>query len=158
MRNLSVDDAQNFHELNLDKDVIKYTGDNPFKNKNEAQEFLKNYDQYSKFGVGRLAVINKENNEFIGWCGLKYTEQTDEFDIGFRFYKKYWNKGFATETAIKNLEFGFKTLGINKIVGRVMVDNIASIKVLKKIGLNLKSEFNFDGQKGLIYEIKMPIP
>lgn len=157
MRNLSIEDSINFYDLNLDEDVLKYTGDKPFNNIEEAKGFLKNYDQYEKFGVGRLAVIDKETNKFIGWCGLKYSEDKDEFDIGFRFYKKYWNKGLATETALKNIEYGFNKLGLEKIVGRAIKKNIASVKVLEKIGLKFKTEFDFDGQNGVIYEIKRPI-
>lgn len=81
MRNLSIEDSINFYDLNLDEDVLKYTGDKPFNNIEEAKGFLKNYDQYEKFGVGRLAVIDKETNKFIGWCGLKYSEDKDEFDF-----------------------------------------------------------------------------
>lgn len=50
------------------------------------------YDQYEKFGVGRLAVIDKTTLKFIGWCGLKYNQDKNELDIGFRFYRNYWNK------------------------------------------------------------------
>lgn len=152
LRELSIDDAKDFYTLNLDPKVIQYTGDKPFKSIDDAKIFLKNYDQYKQFGVGRLAVIEKSSNTFIGWCGLKFCLEKDEYDIGFRFYQDYWNKGFATETAKKCLEVGFEDLKLEKIVGRVMNENIASIKVLEKIGLIYTSTYNFDGQAGSIYE------
>jgi RimJ/RimL family protein N-acetyltransferase len=46
--------------------------------------------------VGRLAVIDKATNEFIGWCGPKYIQIKDENDLGFRLFRQYWNKGLAT--------------------------------------------------------------
>lgn len=152
MRNLTIDDADDFYALNLDPEVIQYTGDLAFENVQVAKEFLNNYDQYEKYGVGRLAVIEKATSTFIGWCGLKYSEDKDEYDIGFRFFRPYWNKGFATETATKCLEFGFHELGISKIIGRAMRENSASIKVLEKIGMTFKETFDFDGHKGVIYE------
>jgi len=153
MRMLSKDDAIDFFNLNLDKEVLKYTGDLPFENIQASIDFLTNYEQYQKYGVGRLAVIDKTTLKFIGWCGLKYSEEKDEYDIGFRFYKKYWNKGFATETAKKCLDFGFNKLKIDKIIGRAMKENIGSIKVLKKIGMEFKENFDFEGQEGVIYEL-----
>ncbi|MEZ5106325.1 MAG: GNAT family N-acetyltransferase [Draconibacterium sp.] len=154
MRKLTKEDATHFYTLNLDKEVLKYTGDKPFENLQASVDFLTNYDQYEKYGVGRLAVIDKETSEFLGWCGLKFSEDKNEYDIGFRFYKKHWNKGFATETAKKCLDFGFNKLKIEKIVGRAMTENIGSIKVLEKIGMTLKENFDFEGQKGVIYELK----
>jgi RimJ/RimL family protein N-acetyltransferase len=78
---------------------------------------------------------------------------TDEVDIGFRFFKAVWNQGFATEAAQKCIELGFDSFGIKRIVGRAMVDNIASVKVLEKLGLTFLKEFDFDGKEGVIYEI-----
>lgn len=153
MRKLTKEDAIDFYTLNLDEEVLKFTGDKPFENLQIAVDFLANYDQYEKYGVGRLAVIDKATLKFIGWCGLKYSQDKNEYDIGFRFYRNYWNKGFATETAKKCLEFGFEKLNIEKIVGRAMKENIASIRVLEKIGMTFIENFDFDGQDGVIYEL-----
>lgn len=153
MRKLTTDDAFDFYNLNLDKEVLKFTGDKPFENLHASVEFLSNYDQYERYGVGRLAVIDKATTKFIGWCGLKYSQDKNEYDIGFRFQRNYWNKGFATETAKKCLDFGFSQLGIDKIVGRAMKENIGSIKVLEKIGMKFKENFDFEGQVGVIYEL-----
>ncbi|MBN9293792.1 MAG: GNAT family N-acetyltransferase [Flavobacteriia bacterium] len=153
LRNLTIDDAENFYNLNLNPEVLKFTGDEPFKKIADAENFLSNYDQYEKYGVGRLAVIEKTTDKFIGWCGLKYSSQDDEYDIGFRFFQDYWNKGFATETAKRCLEFGFDNLNLKTIIGRAMKENIASIKVLEKIGMRFKKTFDFDGQEGVIYKL-----
>ena len=103
MRKLTTEDAKDFYALNLDEEVLKYTGDKPFENIQASIDFLTNYDQYEKYGVGRLAVIDKTTLKFLGWCGLKYSQDKNEYDIGFRFYRNYWNKGFATETAKKKM-------------------------------------------------------
>lgn len=153
MRNLKIDDAEDFYALNLDQEVIKFTGDHPFENLQAAKDFLTNYDRYEKYGLGRLAVIDKTTSRFIGWCGLKYSPDKDEYDIGFRFFRQYWNKGFATESARKCLDFGFLDLRLGRIVGRAMKENIASIKVLEKIGMTFKETFDFDRHEGVIYEL-----
>ncbi|MFK7749933.1 MAG: GNAT family N-acetyltransferase [Kordia sp.] len=153
LRELTIDDATSFYRLNLDEEVLQYTGDIAFESINHAKTFLENYDQYEKYGVGRWAVIHKETNEFLGWCGLKPTTTAYEYDIGFRFFKKYWNQGYATETAKACIEYGFNTLQIGRIIGRAMKANIASVKVLEKIDLGYERDFDFDGNPGVIHSI-----
>lgn len=153
LRNLAPGDAGDFYALNQDEEVLRYTGDKPFKDLAEARLFLNGYDQYRRFGVGRLSVIFREDNRFIGWCGLKYTEHDDEYDIGFRLLRKYWNQGLASETARACIAYGFERCAIPRIVGRVRTENLASIRVLQKAGLAYKAPFDFDGHEGLVFEI-----
>jgi [ribosomal protein S5]-alanine N-acetyltransferase len=153
LRELTIDDALSFYNLNLNTEVIKYTGDKAFDSVEKAREFLENYNPYQKYNYGRWAVIEKSTNEFLGWCGLKYSPELDEVDIGFRFFKKYWNQGFATESAKACLEYGFEKLQLSKIVGRAMEENIASIKVLEKIGMTFSKKCEFELHKGVLYEI-----
>ena len=154
LRELNVGDAERFYNLNLNPNVIKYTGNSAFKNIGEAKKFLENYQDYRLNGYGRWAVINKEENEFIGWCGLKLGEIKNETDIGFRFFEEVWNKGFATESAEACLNYGFEKLNLKRIIGRAMKDNIGSIKVLKKIGLEYERDVDFEGKNAVIYKIE----
>lgn len=134
LRELSPDDAENFYHLNLHPDVMRYTGDVAFQSIVEAKTFLENYDHYEKHGFGRWAVIRLSDSTFLGWCGLKYSPESDEVDLGFRFFKENWNQGYATEAATLCLELGFGKFGLKRIVGRAMSANHASIRVLEKIG------------------------
>lgn len=157
LREFEVSDAKNFYELNLNPNVIKYTGNKAFKDINEAKYFLENYSDYQRNGFGRWAVINKANQVFLGWCGLKYDEKLNETDIGFRFFEHFWNLGFATESAKACIDYGFAKLNLKTIIGRAMKENSASVKVLEKIGLQYVRDFNFNGHDGVIYSIKNKI-
>lgn len=154
LREFDISDAESFYELNLNPNVIKYTGNSTFKDIDEAKAFLKNYSDYQRNGFGRWAVIDRSNQLFLGWCGLKYDEKLDETDIGFRFFEHFWNRGFATESAKACIDYGFEILNLKTIVGRAMKENTASVKVLEKIGLQYEKGFDFDGQEGVIYTIK----
>lgn len=153
LRELNIKDAENFYALNLNPNVIKYTGDKAFPNLTAAENFLKNYSDYEKNGYGRWAVIDKCDGTFVGWCGLKYATTSEETDIGFRFFEKHWNKGFATESATACLKYGFEKLHLKTIIGRAMAENVASVKVLEKIGLKYEKDFDFDGHVGVVYRI-----
>lgn len=132
LREFKLSDAKKICELNNDPEVLKYTGDVPFESVENTQQFLKKYGDYKKNGYGRWAVILKNNHEFIGWCGLKLNID-NKVDIGFRFFKEYWNQGYATESATACLQYGFRHLKISEIIGRASVKNKPSIKVLEKI-------------------------
>lgn len=153
LRELNPNDASSFYELNSNQNVIRYTGDKPFDNTEVALLFLKNYKDYEINGYGRWAVIEKSSNVFLGWCGLKFNSETKETDIGFRFFEHYWNKGYATESAKACLDYGFEKLHLKTIIGRAMAENVASIRVLEKLGLEFEKEFDFDEHKGLVYQI-----
>lgn len=154
LRELNPNDALDFYNLNLNPNVIKYTGNTAFKNVEEARDFLENYKDYILNGYGRWAVIHKASNEFLGWCGLKFDEMENETDIGFRFFEEEWGKGYATEAAHGCIQYGFNTLKLKRIIGRAMKANKASIKVLEKIGLVYERDVEFDGKEAVIYKIE----
>lgn len=154
LRELNVDDAERFYKLNLNVNVIKYTGDSAFDSIDAAKEFLENYQDYKLNGYGRWAVVSKENNRFIGWCGLKYGEVKQETDIGFRFFEEEWDKGYATESAQACLNYGFEKLHLKRVIGRAIKENKNSIKVLEKIGLEYEKDTFFDGKEAVIYKIE----
>ena len=151
LREMTPEDAESAYLLNLDPEVICYTGDDPFESVEEAKAFLENYSHYRQYGFGRWAVVLKETNEFLGWCGLKYTPELDEFDIGYRFLQKFWGLGYATETAEACLHYGFETLKIPAIVGRAMPENGSSVRILEKIGLTYLENRFTDGTEEVIY-------
>lgn len=153
LRKMHPDDAQDAFDLNSDPDVVRYTGDGSFASVEEARTFLTNYDAYEKWGYGRLNCYLKENGEYIGWCGLKYHPAEDETDLGYRLKKKFWNQGYATEASLVCLQYGFEKLNLPFIVGRVMKENLASIKVLEKLGMSFWKEYNFHEHPGLYYKV-----
>jgi len=134
------EDAADMFLLNHDPEVIKFTGDVPFASTDHARDFILNYRNYEKHGYGRLSVRLTSTHEYLGWCGLNFNDSTKETDIGFRFLQKHWNKGYATEAATACLDDGFQ-LGLTKIIGRVVKENKASIRVLKKLGMQFEHEF-----------------
>lgn len=158
IRDLEKFDAKGIFDLDSDPEVHKYLGKNPINTIEEAQEVI-NFirKQYVKNEIGRWAVIDKKTNDFIGWTGLKYEQKLRKnfsyYDLGYRIRKKYWGKGIATETAIESLKYGFTKLNLSEICAAADVNNIASNKVLRKIGLKFIETFDFDGASHNWYKI-----
>ncbi len=133
------EDAPGLLELNNDPEVQRFTGDPPFPSLEAARRFVLEYPEYRRTGYGRWAVLQKTDGAFLGWCGLKLNEE-EEVDLGFRFLRRYRGRGYATEAAAACLDYGFRTLNLPEIVGRAMTENVASIRVLEKIGLQFRKE------------------
>ncbi|WP_410880916.1 GNAT family N-acetyltransferase [Myroides sp. DW712] len=153
LRELETADASFFFALNANPNVIRYTGNTTFTSIEEARLFLENYSDYQENGYGRWAVILKDSGRFLGWCGLKFDAETQQTDIGFRFFEEDWGKGYATESAQACLKVGFETFQLKEIVGRAMKANIASIRVLEKVGLHYVEDMVLDQQEAVLYKI-----
>lgn len=145
LRETSPDDAQMMFELNNDPLVIRYTGDPPFDSVEAAAQFLKYYDHFKKYNRGRWAIIERTSNVILGWCGLKYHEDNGETDLGFRLFQKHWNKGYATEASHLALQYGFRRLSLDNVIARAVKENIASLKVINKLGLEYEQDFEDHG-------------
>ncbi|SMC97143.1 GNAT family N-acetyltransferase [Pedobacter nyackensis] len=154
LKQMNVADAQNMFILNSDPEVIQYTGDVMFTSVEDALNLINNYDQYEKYKMGRLSLFDKVSGEYIGWCGLKYLEDRNQVDIGYRLLKKHWGKGYATEAARVCLDYGFNTLNLKEIIATAMLENPASINIFRKLGMKYDIEEPCGGKPGVIYKIK----
>jgi RimJ/RimL family protein N-acetyltransferase len=157
LRTFSERDAPLIYELNLDPDVTRYTHD-PVKVLAHAAEILEKtiIPQYALYNHGRWAVHLKPTLDFLGWCGLKYRTELNEIDLGYRFKKEFWGKGFATEAAYASIKYGFEKIGLQRIVGRAEIDNIGSWKVLEKCGMAYVGNEEVDGYPVKTYELYHP--
>ena len=140
LRQFSLGDATAIYNLNSDPEVIRYTGDPPFESTDEALHFLENYNDYQKYQMGRWAVILKASDEFIGWSGLK-NHPGQYVDLGFRFYKREWGKGYATEALKTVFDFLFNNLNKHRIIGSVDPDNKRSISLMERLGFRKEGHF-----------------
>ena len=151
LREILPTDLDAMFELDSDPEVHKYLGNKPVKTKEESKkviDFIR--EQYTERGVGRWAVIHKETNEFMGWSGLKLnTEEelngySNFYDVGYRFIKKFWGKGYATESGKAAIQYAFNTMKLPIVYGITEIDNQASHNVLLKIGLQHIENFHYE--------------
>lgn len=154
MREMRPEDAAAYYELNADPEVLKYTGDVAFKDVEDSRQFLEKYPSisYDKDGYGRWTCIEKSSGELIGWCGLRM-QSNGETDLGYRFHKRFWGKGFATESSILSLDYGFAQLPLTNVIARACDENVASINVMQKLKMRFREKTDFNGLAGSVYEI-----
>ena len=100
LRPFTEDDAPAFLEMISNPDVTRYTGgeidpDTPMDEVIRLMNIAPLGD-YAKYGYGRHAVVTKDTQKVIGFTGLKYLDDLDKVDIGYRLMPDYWGKGQAT--------------------------------------------------------------
>ena len=108
------------------------------KAKNAIIWMLDNHDKNTaeNFVHLCLAILHKENNEFIGWCGLDHRKPNQANAVLFYLLKnKYWGRGLATEAAKAVLEYAFCQLGLTQVDSGASSENIGSKRVMEKIGM-----------------------
>jgi len=139
LRELVPEDAEMILRLDRDPDVMHYmpAAARARVSRVHSQEFVRKAIRYYEEhpGLGIWTTILKGKNECIGWTTLKDLPGTEEIEIGFRYFPKYWNQGLATEISAALLKYGFEQLNLPRIVAVVHPENAASIRVIEKIGL-----------------------
>ncbi len=96
---------------------------------------------------GPWFVMLKVNGQIIGDIGFKGRPAEERMaEIGYGFVEEYRNQGFATESARALIDWSFKTNEVQFLVAETANDNLASIRVLEKLGMEKIYEAN-----GMIY-------
>ena len=166
LRELSLDDAPALFELDSDPQVVRYLGRSPLASVEEARQQIaqRMLADYARHGFGRWAMLLKgaspagpagsePGGAFVGVAGLKWLPELDEVDIGYGLLPRYWRRGLATEAARAAIDYGFRTLGLSRIIGLVDPPHLASIRVLEKCGLVYEQVVEYRGQEVLQYAI-----
>lgn len=146
LRQFTLQDAALLVELNSDPAVLRYLHEPLLQEDEQAKHVLNNiiFPQY-QHGLGRWATFLKDGDQFIGWCGLKHLEDRNEIDLGYRFKRNYWGKGYGTEAAHHVLNYGFEELQLTRIVARAHVENAASLAIISKLGMHYIQDEIIDG-------------
>ncbi|TGE14083.1 GNAT family N-acetyltransferase [Hymenobacter elongatus] len=160
LREILPTDADGLFALNSDPEVLRYLGAEPIRTIEESRaqvDFIR--QQYLANGIGRWAVVEKQTNAFIGWSGLKLVAgptngHSNYHDLGYRFVRQYWGRGYATEAAHAALRYGFDTLRLPAIYAVADVENTASNQVLQKVGLQFIETFALEGVPHNWYELR----
>jgi RimJ/RimL family protein N-acetyltransferase len=103
---------------------------------------------FEKHGFGLFAAELRQESVFIGFVGFSVPEFEAPFtpcvEIGWRIAAEYWNQGLATEGAQAVLAYGFDSLPMDEIVSFTVPANLASRRVMEKIGMRRVPEDDFD--------------
>ncbi|MDD4395804.1 MAG: GNAT family N-acetyltransferase [Bacteroidales bacterium] len=133
-------------------DLLKVLGDEvsmqyypaPF-DENKVKAWINwNIDNYQQYGHGLWVVILKQNNTFLGDCGITMQEVEGTWlpEIGYHIRKEFCGNGYATEAAKACLHYAFNTLNYNTVISYMKHDNLPSACVAQKIGMKFVRHFH----------------
>lgn len=152
MRPIGQEDVDDLYRMDSNPNVHEYLWGKPATDINQTK-FLVNTiaSQYIKHKIGRYAILLKETNEFIGWGGLKFNENTvnglnNFYDIGICIDEAHWNKKLGFEIFHVWIKYAFKELKLPKIYAYTQTNNPSSNKMAHKIHMRLINEF-MDGKE-----------
>jgi len=140
LRKFTIDDAAFMLEMLNTPTWLRFIGDRNVKTLEEAENYLLNGNirSYQEYGFGFYVVVIKETQESIGICGIVKREGLEDVDIGFAFFQQFMGKGYGYEAGSATLNYALNDLKIKKIVAIVDPENVVSIALLKKIGLQFE--------------------
>lgn len=154
LREMRKDDGENLLKIFSDPEAMRYYPST--KGKKETEDWINwTLDNYSKYKTGLWIVDDKKTGEFLGQCGLvlQEIEGRIEMEIGYLFVRRFWGKGYATEAAMASKSYGFKCLGLTKLISIIDIRNHRSVKVSERIGMNLEKQITRKGKEVFIYSV-----
>jgi RimJ/RimL family protein N-acetyltransferase len=140
IRELTVDDAAFILGLLNQPSFLENIGDKGVRDLEDARRFILDgpWARHRDCGYGQFMVELKDGGAPIGVCGVLYRDTLNVSDVGCAFLPAYWRQGFAYEAATAVMEYGRSKLGIEKTVGLTSKDNLASIKLVEKMGMKFE--------------------
>ncbi|NFF39701.1 GNAT family N-acetyltransferase [Clostridium argentinense] len=141
IRPYSLEDAERIYQIVGEKNFYKYIPED-VPSLDEVKDIIKwsidcckknTPDKIYKFN---LAIIHKDDNKVIGYCGLGPDDlNLQEVELYYGLSNEYRSQGLASEAAYALVEYGFKVIKLKKIIGLVDAENTHSIKLVEKLGM-----------------------
>lgn len=168
MRDLQETDLQPFFALSSDPAITQFQTYLRMENEEQAAEWLKNaahHNQQQPREAYNLAIIRKQDQQWIGWIGMGQPKDKSlgDLDFGYALSRHYWGMGYMTEALRGLIDFSFRELGIRSMFGACEMENVASARVMEKAGFRLSATYEEADEatgrmkKMLRYAIARPI-
>ncbi|TAE57791.1 MAG: N-acetyltransferase [Oscillatoriales cyanobacterium] len=140
LRKITLNDASDMFEYASNPEVSEYTMWSTHTSIEDTKYFLKSLTKmYKRKELVDWGIVHKAEKKFIGTCGyVEWSMTHSRAEIGYALSARYWREGYMSEAVNAIIEFGFREMLLNRIVGRCEVNNIASARVMEKVGMQLE--------------------
>jgi len=155
LRAFAADDAEPLHRIYGEPDMLRYfPSPDPPPLESVRTSIGKMNDHWRQRGYGLWAMTLKPTGTLVGRCGMQWIADTEETEIDFILARDAWGRGLATEAAREGIRYGLERLRLDRIVGIVHPENLASRRVLEKIGLTSTGPARYFGMDCIRYAIE----
>ncbi len=144
--------------LNMPK-WLRFIGDRNVKTLEEAHAYIESrmLPQLERLGYGNYTLVKKSDGSLLGTCGLFDREGLEGIDIGFALLPEFEGEGYGFEAAYRIKAAAFEDFGINELQAITSKENIASQKLLKKLGFRLIGTTRLPNEKEDLFLFKTKI-
>lgn len=155
LRYITSRDAEALMPILGDAEVMQFSIIGVHSKKQIKQFIEQRLISYMEYGFGLYAIVHKQNQELIGYCGffIQSIEQQKEVEVGYRLARKYWGQGLATEAAKAVVEYGHQRFNFQRFVCLIEIENSRSIRVANKLGMTLEKKIIYHGLDVAMYSL-----
>ncbi len=154
LRGFTAQDADALYSVLQDRELHHYFPRTEPPSRERVEQIIATQRaHWEEHRCGWWAVLLRESQQMIGWCGLRFLPEFGEIEVAYCLGKPYWGQGLATEGARAAVEFGFRTLGRERILAFAHVENVASQRVIHKLGMSFVEQLNIWGIDCYKYEL-----
>ena len=143
--------------MNSDPQVMRYLGD--VQTRDETAEGIARVQRrWETYGFSWWAVLLRGTDQVIGAACVQHLARNEDapLEIGWRLAAAHHGKGYATEAGRAAMDYGFDRVGVDYLVAVTDVENVASQKVMQRLGMTYRGVETHYDQPCTVYEIHRP--
>ncbi len=134
--------------------VMRFTPGGPDTSIEQTKARLANYQEHqTEHGFSKWIVLDRHLGRPIGDSGLLALQEYGWIDLGFRLAQPYWGQGLATEAACAWARAAFDDFHIDRLIAIVHSENVASIRVLAKVGFRAERRDTIMGMNSIVFSL-----
>jgi [ribosomal protein S5]-alanine N-acetyltransferase len=149
LRKMQMYDLDDFYAYSSQPEVARYNSWEPPRSLTECREFFQArvIERYKRMQPTQWGVVDKATWRLVGVCGFTEWYPADaKAEIAYGISKTYWGRGYIPEAVRMVLAFGFRVLGFERIQAACALENLASERVMQKVGMTFEDilhEYSF---------------
>jgi RimJ/RimL family protein N-acetyltransferase len=148
---LAASDLPELLVLHRDQRVLSAFGAEPDTDDDTRRFLARKLAHWREYGFG-IWMFRDPAGAFIGRCGIH--RWRDDVELGYIVEPSFWGQGFATEMAAAVAGHAFTTLGLSSLVAFTREENIASRRVMEKVGFLYERDFLDEGVQNVLYRLQ----
>jgi ribosomal-protein-alanine N-acetyltransferase len=151
-------DKKEFIQMHTDPEVRRYVGGQAWSLEKARHRFRSQYLGKPLRTYGLWATVLKEEQKYIGCCGLRAAQKEKAAHLAYYLARPYWGKGIASEAGTAFIDLAFTRLRLSRLLADVDEGNAVSRHILEKFGFNVvgRGEIAASGRVILLYELRAP--
>jgi RimJ/RimL family protein N-acetyltransferase len=153
LRQFEPSDTAALRPILADPDVMRFSVSGPLDAAAVGDWMRRVADSYALYGFGHWAVVRRADERLLGFCGLSMQVLDDgrQVEIGYRLAPDVWRHGYGTEAATSARDYGFESVGLERLIAIIDPANFASLRVAEKLGMTHDRDTMYFGRRVHIF-------